>query len=442
MARHLAHVHGVRRLLLVSRRGSAAEGAAELVTDLAACGVEVSVRAGDVADRAQLSDLLAAIPADHPLTGVVHCAGVLDDAVIPALTPERLDPVLRPKVDSAWHLHELTRQLDLSAFVLFSSASGVFGGPGQGSYAAANAFLDALAHRRRAAGLPATSLAWGLWEQRSELTGRLGDPDLRRLERAGVRALTSAEGLRLFDAALAADRALLVPVRLDLAALGGRAGPGGVPPLLRGLVRTRPRRAAAVDAVGDGGPDTLRRRLLTVSPEERDEILAELVLGQVGAVLGHDPGSAAAGGRAFRDLGFDSLTAVELRNRLGVATGLRLPATLVFDYPTPTALVGYLRDELAPAPGETAAAGGPAGPGVPGQRGATSGAGGTAEPADAVGSAAALGRQAAIASMDLDDLVQLVLGDQGAPAAGRPEVSGSDGAGDADVASRPDGWSQ
>ncbi|MCL9797411.1 beta-ketoacyl reductase, partial [Frankia sp. AgKG'84/4] len=188
-------------------RGTAAEGAAELVTDLAAGGVEVSVRAADVADRAQLTDLLAAIPADHPLTGVVHCAGVLDDAVIPALTPERLDPVLRPKVDSAWHLHELTRHLDLSAFVLFSSAAGVFGGPGQGSYAAANAFLDALAHQRRAAGLPATSLAWGLWEQRSELTGRLGDPDLRRLERAGVRPLTSAEGLRLFDVALAAGRA-------------------------------------------------------------------------------------------------------------------------------------------------------------------------------------------------------------------------------------------
>ncbi|CAO5257808.1 hypothetical protein FAGKG844_840002 [Frankia sp. AgKG'84/4] len=443
VARHLAHVHGVRRLLLVSRRGTAAEGAAELVTDLAAGGVEVSVRAADVADRAQLTDLLAAIPADHPLTGVVHCAGVLDDAVIPALTPERLDPVLRPKVDSAWHLHELTRHLDLSAFVLFSSAAGVFGGPGQGSYAAANAFLDALAHQRRAAGLPATSLAWGLWEQRSELTGRLGDPDLRRLERAGVRPLTSAEGLRLFDVALAADRALLVPVRLDLAALGGRAGPGGVPPLLRGLVRTRPRRAADVDAVGDDGPDTLRRRLRAVSPEERDEILAELVLGQVGAVLGHDPGSAAAGGRAFRDLGFDSLTAVELRNRLGVATGLRLPATLVFDYPTPAALVGYLRDELVPAPGGTAAAGETAGPGVPGQRGATAGAGGTAELAGAVGSAAALGRQADIASMDLDDLVQLVLGDQEAPAgAGPPGASGSDGAGAADGASRPDGWSQ
>ncbi|MDQ0841387.1 SDR family NAD(P)-dependent oxidoreductase [Streptomyces sp. V1I6] len=346
-ARHLVVERGVRRLLLVSRRGEAANGAAELSAELAGLGAEVSWAACDVADRGALAAVVASVPVEYPLQGVVHTAGVLDDGVVGSLTPERLSAVLRPKVDAAWNLHELTRDLDLSVFVLFSSAAGVFGGAGQANYAAANVFLDALAQHRKAQGLAATSLAWGLWAEASAMTGDLGGADRDRLSRGGVTALSIGEGVALFDAASASEQALFVPVKLDLAALRAQAGSGGmVPPLLSRLVRMPTRRAAGTTDTGADGGTALRERLAGLSPAARDEALLELVCTYVAAVLGFAGPEAVDPARSFNEVGFDSLTAVELRNRLGTATGVRLPATLVFDYPTPTALVDYLRGEL------------------------------------------------------------------------------------------------
>ncbi|OKI28872.1 type I polyketide synthase [Streptomyces sp. CB03911] len=353
LARHLVAERGVRHLLLVSRSGADAPGAAEL----AGLGASVTFAAADTADREALAAVLAGIPAEHPLTAIVHTAGVVDDGVIGALTPERLDTVLRPKADGAWHLHELTRDNpDLAAFVLYSSVAGVLGSPGQAAYAAANTFLDALAARRHAEGLPAQSLAWGQWEQASGITGRLSRTDLARLARLGIRPLASAEGAALFDAAgQQAQAPVLVPSPLDLAALAAAGEP--VAPLLRGLVR--PARRAARAGVGAGTSSSLAQRLAALPGDaERETALLELVRAEVATVLGTDAGTVGAR-KAFTALGVDSLTAVELRNRLNSATGLRLSATLVFDHPTPQALAEHLREELlgsAPAPVAAAAA--------------------------------------------------------------------------------------
>ncbi|WP_346168368.1 type I polyketide synthase, partial [Streptomyces javensis] len=349
-ARHLVAERGVRHLLLVSRRGGEAPGAAELATKLAELGASVRWAACDTADRDALVATLAAIPAEHPLTAVVHTAGVLDDGVISSLTGERIDTVLRPKVDAAWNLHELTRDLDLAAFVLFSSAAGAFGSSGQGNYAAANTFLDALAQHRRAQGLPASSLAWGLWAAADGMAGSLDTSDVSRISRGGFAALGQDEGLALFDVAGTLPEAALVPIRIDTGALRGQAAAGLLPPLLRGLVRTPVRRSADTGAtsavVADSGAGSLAARLSGLSEAERDRELLEVVRGHVAAVLGHANPDDVDAGRGFLDLGFDSLTAVDLRNRLGAAAGLRLPVTLIFDYPTPTALAGYLREEL------------------------------------------------------------------------------------------------
>ncbi|WP_420822217.1 type I polyketide synthase, partial [Streptomyces antioxidans] len=347
LARHLVAEHGVRHLLLASRRGADADGALELAAELRARGAEVTLAACDAADRDALAATLAAVPAGHPLTAVVHTAGVLDDATAAALTPEQLERVLRPKVDAAWNLHELTRDLDLSAFVLFSAIAGTLGGAGQANYAAANVFLDALAAHRRAAGLPATSLVWGLWAQSGGITGGLTEADLLRLARSGMGALTDDEGMALFDAAHRTahhtGRNLLIPARLDLAALRSAAGSGPVPALLRGLIRTTGRRTATgVLAAGS----SLAERLRALSPNERRRTLLDLVRGHVATALGHASADAVEARRAFKELGFDSLTAVELRNRLSAATGLKLPTTIVFDHPNPTVLADHLRVEL------------------------------------------------------------------------------------------------
>nr|QGA89386.1 type I polyketide synthase [Streptomyces conglobatus] len=344
VARHLVSVHGVRHLVLTSRRGLEAPGAVVLRDELAGLGAEVTVAACDAADREALAGLLAAIPSEHPLTAVVHTAGVLDDGVIASLTPERLERVLRPKVDAALNLHELTRDLDLSSFVLFSSAAGILGASGQGNYAAANAFLDGLAQHRRAEGLPGQSLAWGLWAQASGMTGDLDEEDLRRLTRMGLSPLSTDQGLAMFDKACAADEALVAPVRLDTAALRAQAGTVGLPALLRGLVREPVRRSAG--AVAGTGGSSLRQQLTGLSDAEAHRALLDLVRTNAAAVLGHESEGGIESTRAFRELGFDSLTAVELRNRLNAVTGLRLPATMVFDYPTPDALADFLQGEL------------------------------------------------------------------------------------------------
>ncbi|MEU8236607.1 type I polyketide synthase, partial [Actinoplanes sp. NPDC048967] len=335
LARHLA-AQGVRRMVLLSRRGPAAPGAASLVSDLATHGVQADVVAGDAADPAALRRILARIPADAPLTAVVHAAGVLDDGVVTALTGQRLDAVLHAKADAAWQLHELTRDLDLDAFVLYSSAAGTFGGPGQANYAAANAFLDGLAEHRRAQGLPAVSLAWGLWAQNTGMTGDLAAADRARLARGGLRALSPEEGTALFDAALGADAAVLVTARLDLAAMAGV-------PLVRDLMPARrPDR-------GNAWPD-LAGRLAVLAGDARRDLVLEVIRSHVAEVLSLRGPGAIEPGQAFKDVGFDSLTAVELRNRLVATTGVRLPVTLVFDHPTPAELAEHILGELAPGP--------------------------------------------------------------------------------------------
>ncbi|MEV0425899.1 SDR family NAD(P)-dependent oxidoreductase, partial [Micromonospora sp. NPDC050495] len=348
LARHLVTAHGLTNLLLTSRTGAAAPGAAELREELTALGARVTVAACDAADRDALAALLDEVPAEHPLTMVVHAAGVIDDGLLAALTPERVDAVLRPKVDAAWHLHELTSGLDLAEFVLFSSAAGTLGTPGQGSYAAANAFLDALAVRRHGQGRPATALGWGLWAQTSTMTGHLGQADLVRMARSGVSPIPTDLGLALFDAARALALPHVVPTRLDVRALG--TDPEALPAVLRGLVRPATRRAVTgAEASADGGVDGWGRRLAGLSREDQHEQLRGLVRAQVATVLGHASPDGIDEGRAFKELGFDSLTAVELRNRLNGSTGLRLPATVVFDYPTTEVLAEYLRQQLAPA---------------------------------------------------------------------------------------------
>ncbi|MFD3924432.1 SDR family NAD(P)-dependent oxidoreductase, partial [Streptomyces sp. NPDC058595] len=345
LARHLITTHGVRHLMLTSRRGPAAEGAEELRAELTAMGAEVTVAACDAADREALAELLATVPSVRPLTAVVHAAGIVDDALLGALDTGRLDRVLRPKVDAALNLHELTRDADLAAFVLFSSAAGVFGTPGQANYAAANAFLDALAGLRRAEGLPATSLAWGYWAQTSGMTAHMGQADIARLSRQGIAPLAADAGLAMFDAALRTPYAQLVPVALDLPALRGQAESGELPALLSGLVRVAVRRAAAAGETARDG-QSLADRLRPLPEARRLEELLAVVRGNTAVVLGHGSAEGLEADRTFKEFGFDSLTAVELRNRLNAATGLRLAATLIFDYPTPQALAAHLREEL------------------------------------------------------------------------------------------------
>ncbi|MGW1819789.1 SDR family NAD(P)-dependent oxidoreductase [Streptomyces sp. NPDC002125] len=350
VARHLVVQHGVRHLLLASRSGAAAPGAAELVAELEHAGACVSVAACDVADRDALAGVLAGVPAEHPVTAVVHAAGTLDDGVLSSLTPERLDTVLRPKLDAAIHLDELTRELDLSAFVLFSSASATFGSLGQANYAAANAFLDALAQHRRARGRPALSLGWGFWAQTTGLTGSLSETDIRRLSRGGMTPLPTDRALELLDIAQQSGEVALLPIQFDRAALNRPTSPDAVPPVMRGLVRLPARRTAAAGTGAASAPEdgsALKLRLTALDEPGRRHTLLSLVRKDAAAILGHATTSTVEPDRGFTELGFDSLMAVEFRNRLNAATGLRLPVTLIFDYPTPTALAEFLRTEIA-----------------------------------------------------------------------------------------------
>ncbi|WP_210743546.1 type I polyketide synthase [Nocardia cerradoensis] len=332
-ARHLVATRGVRHLLMLSRRGESASGAAALRAELGDLGADVQFAACDVADRDALAAVLADISAEHPLTGVFHLAGVLDDGAVASLTPARMDTVLGPKVDAAFHLHELTADLPLRAFVLFSSVAGAFGNPGQGNYAAANAYLDALATHRVASGRCGTSLVWGLWD--GGMAGQLGDVDRHRMSRSGLLPLSADQGLALFDAATG----IAVPVlaRLDTESI--RHAGNATPALLSGLVPTR--RSAA-----SGTFTALRARVASTPDSERFGVLVEIVRGQIAATLGHENPNSIAADRAFNELGFDSITAIEFRNALQAVTGLPLPATLVFDYPTPESLARHLAEEF------------------------------------------------------------------------------------------------
>ncbi|MBB5119058.1 type I polyketide synthase [Streptomyces eurocidicus] len=370
VAPHLARRHGVRRMLLVSRRGPDAPEAALLERELTGLGVSVTFAACDLADPADVGKALAAVPPEHPLTAVVHTAGVLDDGALAGLTPERIDTVLRSKADAVRNLHEATAGLPLRAFVLFSAAAGLLGRPGQASYAAANGVLDAFARTRRAAGLPAVSLAWGLWDEQDGMAGGLDDTARHRLRREGIAPMPPAQGLALLDRALAAHRdgdgpAVLVPLLLDRSALRRLAverGPGAVPPLLRALVPAGPRRTGtaptagtgAGSGAGDGGAGEAAR-LAALPAGERAAALLELVTGQVADVLGHASAAEVDPERSFREIGFDSLAAVELRNRLGRLVDLRLPTTLAFDRPTPKEMAEWIDGEL-PRAAEASAA--------------------------------------------------------------------------------------
>ncbi|MEV6932310.1 beta-ketoacyl synthase N-terminal-like domain-containing protein [Dactylosporangium sp. NPDC051485] len=340
VARHLVTEHGVSDVLLVGRSGGAGEP-----------DPRVRVAACDIADRDAVRRLLDT----ESVRAVVHLAGVLDDGTVESFTAERLGTVLRPKADGALILHELTAGRDLDAFVMFSSAASVLGSPGQGNYAAANAVLDALAHHRRAQGLPAQSLAWGLWQPTSALTGHLDDSAVARLMRGVSRPIAAEQGLALLDAAPAADAALLMAVPVDTTGLRRLALQGELPALARGLVRQAPRRAAN-DTAADGR--ALADRLAALGPADREREVTDLVRGHAAAVLVHASADAVDAHRPFKDLGFDSLTAVELRNRLGAATGVRLSATAVFDHPTPAELARHLLvalvGEAQPAPEEAA----------------------------------------------------------------------------------------
>lgn len=350
VTRHLVTRHGARHLLLVSRAGENAPGAADLRVHLEELGADVRMVSCDVGDAAALRGVIDSIDPHHPLRAVVHIAGTLQDGTVSALTPESVDTVMRPKADAALHLHELTADTDVEAFVMFSSAASTFGSPGQANYGAASAVLDALAYHRRARGLPATSISWGMWEQRSSLTARLDDTDLNRYARMGVAGpLSDDHGVALFDAALASDQPHLAAVPLDLPGISASSARSGtVAPLLRSLVRPVRRRRT----VGDDSDVTgLARRLAATDTEQRRAVLLDLVLRRTAEVLGHDDAGSLQPGDSFLELGYDSLTAVELRNHLAAATEVRLPAGLIFSHTTPDAVTDHLHDLL----GETGA---------------------------------------------------------------------------------------
>lgn len=340
LARHLVSVHKVRSLVLVSRQGRAARGAGQIEAELSGLGANVSIEACDVADRDQVGLLLEAIPPERALGAIVHVAGVLDDGVLHALTPERLDHVLAPKLDGALYLHELTEGMDLSAFVMFSSVAATLGASGQGNYAAANAFLDALAQHRRARGLAAVSIAWGPWSDADGMTGELTATDRRRMARAGLGMLSREQGLELFDESCACGRAVTMPLVLNRRELRVQARERRLPALLSGLIRVSASRAST----GRGGAS--RGRLSGIAEPERSRVVLELTLSQVAAVLGYDSPETIGPKQAFKELGLDSLAAVELRNRLNAETGLRLPPTLAFDHPTSAAVVERVLQEL------------------------------------------------------------------------------------------------
>ena len=320
LARHLVTNHGVRNLVLASRRGPDAAGAADLASELREAGAEVSVVACDAADRQALAKVISDIPVQHPLSAVIHAAGVLDDAVVTSLTPERVDAVLRAKVDAAWNLHELTRDANVSAFVLFSSMAGLVGSSGQANYAAANSFLDGLAVHRRAHGLPAISLGWGLWDQASDMTGGLDAAGRARLGRTGVLALSSAEALQLFDTAMVVDEPFLLPARIDTAAL--RANAAVVPPMFVDLINAPTRRRVDDSLAASKSKSALAHRIYGLPEAEQHAVLLDLVRSHIATVLGNTTPEAIDPDKAFQELGFDSLTAVEMRNRLKAATGL------------------------------------------------------------------------------------------------------------------------
>ncbi|MFI6173830.1 SDR family NAD(P)-dependent oxidoreductase [Nocardia sp. NPDC051052] len=337
IAQHLVDAQGARDLVLLSRNGDAPEPEGAAVTQIAC----------DLTDPGQIAAALDTIPRDRPLA-VVHGAGVLADATIEHQTPEHLHRAFAPKATAAWHLHELTHHHNLTTFILFSSAAATLGSPGQANYAAANAYLDALAHHRTTTGHPTTSIAWGLWN--TGMTRKLGAADRRRLAATGLVPIDEADGLALFDAAVAGDEPVVVPLPVNRTVLRRQAADGHLPAVLRELVPQPDRVAAASATPQQAFADTLHG----LAPHEQRERLGQLIRGRIAAVMGHGSAEAVSMDRPFTDLGFDSLMAVDLRGALNAATGLRLPATLIFDHPTPAALHEHLQGVLLSGESSTA----------------------------------------------------------------------------------------
>jgi coronafacic acid polyketide synthase Cfa6 len=342
LARHLVTAHGVRHLVLASRRGP--QGADELRADLERAGATVTITACDVADPDALDRLLGAIPLDHPLTGVFHTAGVLADGTIASLTADDFEKVFAPKADAAWQLHERTRHLDLAAFVLYSSTSATFGNPGQANYVAANTFLDALAHERARRGLPGTSVAWGWWQPVSGLTGELTGTDNARIARTGLAPISAEHGHALLDAALELPHPVVTASPLNQRTLRANAGTGTLHPVLERLAPAQTTRQSTTT----GSAAALRDELATLAPDARLRRLRTTITTHAAAVLGLDDPAALPPEQPFRSFGFDSLTALELRNRLATATSLQLPATLTYDHPSPDELAAHLDTLLFP----------------------------------------------------------------------------------------------
>ncbi len=344
LARHLISTHSIGRLVLTSRRGMEAPGAAELIEELTAEGAaEVVVVACDVTDRASLEAVLEGI-GKEALTGVFHLAGVLDDAVFASMNPERLDRVLAPKVNGSWLLHELTRDYKLDGMVLFSSAAGSLGAPGQSNYSAANAFLDALAGYRSARGLPTKSLAWGMWEALGVgMVAALGRAELARMSRQGIVPIAVDGGMRLLDDALLRPEPAMVPVHFDLSKIQRVAEDvGTVPSVWKALLKPRLRKVsgATEDAL------ILRSKLVGLGTDERHALLVDRLRDEVATVLGLGNDTEIPVDESLGDMGLDSLMAVELRNRISAFTGISIAVSVAFEYPTLDAMAGYLSESL------------------------------------------------------------------------------------------------
>jgi acyl transferase domain-containing protein/thioesterase domain-containing protein len=346
VARHLAAEHGARHLLLVSRRGLQTEGAAGLVTELAELGAEATVAACDVADRGQLKSLIESISSERSLGALIHSAAVLDNGAIESLDRERLERVMRPKVDAAWHLHELSKDMDISQFVVFSSVAGLFGSPAQANYAAANCFLDALAAYRQAEGLPATSMAWGGWDQETSLIDSLREVDRARLERSGFTLMAPEHGLEMFDFARRLGEPLLAPVGFDRTALRVQAEAGILAPVLTGLVDA--------PISGEAQARSLGARLEGVPGDQWESVVLDLVRDHAAAILGHASKDDVGSDLVLQELGFDSLGIVELRNRLATSTGVSVPILALADHPTPAGIARYLLTQFERAAGAPA----------------------------------------------------------------------------------------
>ncbi|MEV6136026.1 type I polyketide synthase [Nocardia sp. NPDC051990] len=349
IARHLVNAYGAKHVLLTSRSGSRAAGVEELIAELAAAGAQVTVATCDAGDRDALAGVLDSIPAQHPLGGVVHLAAALADATFAALTPEHLDVVLPAKAYGAWHLHELTQHLDLSMFVLFSSAAGTFGSAGQANYGAANVFADSLARHRYHRGLAATSMAWGWWAEDTSNTGGMDEKDRARLTRMGVTPMPTKEALDLFDAALRTGRPYVLPVGMDLSLLRVAAQVTELPPFFRALLHTRPR---ATQQMSDSSQ--LAKRLAGLSPTEQHEVIVDLLRTPISMVLGYNSPDAVLPDREFTEMGVDSLSSIELGAHLRAITGVKLANSVIFQYPTVNLLARHVLDQVTPQDTELA----------------------------------------------------------------------------------------